>query len=53
MAWEDTHKSYIEALIDNENWIAAYNCLLAYIDEKGEDYWAKNYIKLVRDHLND
>lgn len=34
MAWEDTNKSYIEALIDNKNWVAAYNCLLAYIDEK-------------------
>lgn len=53
MAWEDTNKHYIEMLIENQNWIAAYNCLVAYIDEKGEDYWAKNYMMLVKAHLDD
>ncbi len=53
MAYEDTDRSYIETLINNKQWVAAYNCLMAYIDEKGEDYWAKSYLKLVKDHLND
>ena len=53
MAWEDTNRSYIEALIDQRKWCEAYNCLRAYIKEKGEDYWAKNYLKLVEDNLRD
>lgn len=49
--WEDTQKSYIEMLIENENWQAAYNALQAYIDKNGEDYWAKSYMALVKSHL--
>lgn len=51
MAWEDTEKHYIEALIDQRKWQEAYNCLRAYIDKYGEDYWAKNQMALVRDKL--
>lgn len=51
MAYEDTTKSYIEMLIDNKEWIAAYNCLLAYIEEHGNDYWAKNRMALVKDNM--
>ena len=51
MAYEDTNKSYIEALIDNKNWTAAYNCLRAYIEKNGEDYWAKSMMALVKSHL--
>ena len=51
MAYEDTNKSYIELLIDNENWKAAYAALKAYIDKYGEDYWAKNQLALVESHL--
>ena len=53
MAWEDTNKSYIEALIDQKKWREAYNCLRAYIKKNGEDYWAKNFLKLVEDSLRD
>ena len=53
MAWEDTNKHHIQLLIDNDDWVAARNCLRAYINEKGEDYWAVNQLKLVEDHLND
>lgn len=49
--WEDTQKSYIEMLIENGNWQVAYNALKAYIDKNGEDYWAKNYMALVKSHL--
>lgn len=52
MAYEDTNKSYIELLIDNKNWQAAYSALKAYIDKNGEDYWAKNYLALVESHLS-
>lgn len=51
MAYEDTNKSYIETLIENKNWKVAYSALLAYIDKNGEDYWAKNYLALVKDNL--
>ena len=51
MAWEDTNKSYIETLINNENWKAAYAALLAYIEKNGEDYWAKSFLALVKAHL--
>lgn len=51
MAWEDTNKSYIKSLIDNKEWEYAYNCLLAYIEKYGEDYFAKNAMKLVEDSL--
>lgn len=51
MAYEDTNKGYIEMLIDNKNWKAAYTALLAYIDKNGEDYWAKNYLALVKSNL--
>lgn len=50
--WEDTSKSHIEILINNENWYAAQACLLAYIEKYGEDYWAKNFLKLVEDKLS-
>lgn len=53
MAWEDTNRSHIDVLIENEEWIAARNCLRAYISENGEDYWAKNTLELVEDHLKD
>ena len=53
MAWEDINKNYIELLIENRDWVTAYNCLVAYIDENGEDYWAKNYMELVKAHLDD
>ena len=51
MAYEDINKSHIELLINNEAWDAAYAALLAYIDINGEDYWAKNYLALVKSHL--
>ncbi len=51
MAWEDTNKSYIETLINNEEWQAAYLALKAYIEKNGEDYWAKNFLALVESHL--
>lgn len=51
MAYEDTNKSYIETLIDNRNWVAAYNALRAYIAKNGEDYWAHNMMALVKSHL--
>ena len=51
MPWEDTNKSYIELLIDNQNWTAAYAALKAYIEKNGEDYWAKNMLALVKAHL--
>lgn len=47
MAWEDTYKTHIEILIDNKEWISAYNSLLAYIDEHSKDYWAKSTLSLV------
>lgn len=53
MAWEDTNRNHIELLIQNGNWKEAYSCLKAYIEEYGEDYWAKNFLKLVEDHLSD
>ena len=53
MAWEDTNRSHIDVLIENEEWIAARNCLRAYISENGADYWAKNTLKLVENHLKD
>lgn len=53
MAYEDTNKSYIETLINNRNWTAAYSALLAYIEKNGEDYWAKSYLALVKDHLKE
>lgn len=53
MAWEDTNKDHIEILINNKDWVTAYNCLTAYIDQNGDDYWAKNFLKLVQSHLND
>ena len=51
MAWEDTEKQHIELLIDLKKWVEAYNCLHAYIDKYGEDYWAKNQMALVKDKL--
>lgn len=51
MAWEDTEKHYIELLIDQRKWQEAYNCLRAYIDKYGEDYWAKNQMALVKNKL--
>ena len=51
MPYEDTNKSHIELLIDNENWKAAYTALIAYIDKHGEDYWAKNSLALVKANL--
>jgi len=51
MPWEDTEKSYIESLIDQRRWKEAYNCLRAYIEKHGEDYWAKNMLKLVEDSM--
>ena len=51
MAYEDTNKSYIELLIENRNWKAAYSALKAYIDKNGEDYWAKNFLALVKSNL--
>jgi hypothetical protein len=53
MAWEDTNRDHIELLIQNEDWVTARNCLKAYIRLRGEDYWAKNMLKLVEDHLKD
>ena len=51
MAYEDTNKSYIELLIENRNWKAAYSALMAYINKNGEDYWAKNFLALVKSNL--
>lgn len=52
MAYEDRERRYIDTLIDNQNWIAAYNALVAYIDANGKDlYWAKNQLILVKDKL--
>lgn len=51
MPWEDTNRSYIETLIDTGRYEEAYNCLLAYIDEKGKDYWAENMLALVEAKL--
>lgn len=51
MAYEDTNKSYIEALINNGEWSAAYSALMAYISKNGEDYWAKSFLALVKDKL--
>ena len=51
MAYEDTNKSYIETLINNGNWKAAYSALMAYINKYGEDYWAHNFLLLVKDKL--
>ena len=51
MAWEDTQRGYIQILIDQREWTAAYNALIAYIDKYGEDYWAKNNLALVKANL--
>lgn len=51
MPWEDENKSYIELLISNGDYETAYRCLQAYIADKGEDYWAKNTLRLVEDKL--
>ncbi len=51
MPYEDVNKSYIEILIANQDWQAAYNALQAYIDLKGEDYWAKSQLALVEAKL--
>ena len=51
MPYEDTNKSHIELLVDNKNWDAAYAALRTYIQNKGEDYWAKNMLALVESHL--
>ena len=51
MPWEDIEKKHIELLIDQKKWLEAYNCLLAYIENYGEDYWAKNQMALVKDNL--
>lgn len=51
MAYEDTNKSYIETLINNGNWKAAYSALMAYIEKNGEDYWAKSFLALVKSKL--
>ena len=51
MAYEDREKHYIETLVDQKKWLEAYNCLRAYIDNYGEDYWAKNMKKLIEDNL--
>lgn len=51
MPYEDTNKSYIETLINNRDWKAAYAALLAYIEKNGEDYWAKNFLALVKSNL--
>lgn len=53
MAYEDTSKSYIEILIENKQWVSAYNCLQAYINEYSEDRWAKNMLALVKDNLQE
>lgn len=53
MEYEDRTKHYIEILIDNENWVAAHNGLIAYIRINGKDSWAENYLALVEAHLND
>ena len=36
MAYEDRTKQYIETLIDNKDWTAAHNALMAYIKEYGK-----------------
>lgn len=51
MAWEDTNKGHIELLIENQKWREAYNALQAYIRDKGEDYWAKSNLALVKSNL--
>ena len=51
MPWEDTEKQHVELLIDLKKWVEAYNCLRAYIDKYGEDYWAKAQMALVKDKL--
>lgn len=51
MAYEDTNKSYIETLINNGKWKEAYAALRAYIEKYGEDYWAHNYLLLVKNKL--
>lgn len=51
MPYEDTNKSYIELLIDNERWQEAYAALMAYIDKNGKDYWAKSFLALVQAKL--
>lgn len=52
MPYEDINRGYIELLISNGDWQAAYNALQAYIDIKGKDYWAKNQLALVQSKLN-
>ena len=49
--YEDTQRGYIETLIDQKKWKAAYLALIAYIEKYGEDYWAKNTMALVKDSL--
>lgn len=51
MPWEDTEKDHIQLLIDNRDWLSAYNCLRAYIEKYGEDSWAKNQMALVKSNL--
>lgn len=51
MAYEDRTKQYIETLIDNKDWTAAHNALMAYIKEYGRDYWAVNTLALVEANM--
>lgn len=51
MAYEDRTKQYIETLIDNKDWTAAHNALMAYIKEYGRDYWAVNTLALVESNM--
>ena len=53
MAYEDINRGHIELLINNENWKAARRALMAYMDERGPDYWSKNMLAKVDDHLQD
>lgn len=51
MPYEDRTRQYIEILIDNKDWTAAYNALMAYIKEYGKDYWAVNTLALVESNM--
>ena len=51
MAYEDRTKQYVETLIDNKDWTATHNALMAYIKEYGRDYWAVNTLALVESNM--
>lgn len=51
MAYNDRAISHIQMLIDNKNWTAAYNALIAYIEAEGETTWAKGQLALVKEYV--